>query len=97
VVDSAPVSLVTDTMLIAPLADLSIYIVRADYTDVKLLNNVENIYRDKRLPNMAILLNAVDRKTGYYGSYGDGYYGGEVNGGKKKFSLNPFRWFKKAS
>ncbi|NER16867.1 GumC family protein [Spongiivirga citrea] len=97
VVDSAPVSLVTDTMLIAPMADLSIYIVRADYTDVKLLNNVENIYRDKRLPNMAILLNAVDKRIGYYGSYGDRYYGTEINGGKKKFSLNPMTWFKRAS
>jgi len=97
VVDSAPVNLVTDTMLIAPLADLTIYIVRSDYTDMKLLNNVEAIYRDKRLPNMAVLLNAVDRRTGYYGSYGDGYYGAEASNGKKRFSLNPISWFKKAS
>ncbi|MFP2994610.1 polysaccharide biosynthesis tyrosine autokinase [Spongiivirga sp. MCCC 1A20706] len=97
VVDSAPVSLVTDTMLIAPLSDLTIYIVRADFTDVKMLNNIETMYREKRLPNMAVLLNAVDRRTGYYGSYGSGYYGTEANGGKKKFSLNPLSWFKKAS
>jgi len=84
-------------MLIANQADLSIYIIRADYTDVKLLNNIESIYRDKRLPNMAALLNAVDRKTGYYGSYGDGYYGAENNNRKKKFSLDPRTWFRKAS
>ncbi len=96
VVDSAPINLVTDTMLIAPLADLTIYIVRSDYTDIKLLNNIEATYRDKRLPNMAVLLNAVDRKTGYYGSYGDGYYGTQGDA-KRKFSLNPLTWFKKAS
>ncbi|WP_271784558.1 GumC family protein [Aquimarina algiphila] len=75
VVDTAPVSLVTDTLLIAKFADLSIYIVRENYSDKRVLQVPENFYREKRLPNIAVLLNAAATKTGY--NYGYGY-------GKKK-------------
>ncbi|MDY8136271.1 GumC family protein [Aquimarina sp. 2201CG5-10] len=71
VVDTAPVSLVTDTLLIAELADLSIYIVRENYSDKRVLQVPENFYRDRRLPNMAVLLNAAGNSTGY--NYGYGY------------------------
>src|SRR5690606_27240734 len=38
IVDTAPVSLVTDTLLIAENADLTIYVTRANYLDKRLLN-----------------------------------------------------------
>ncbi|MHA7057482.1 GumC family protein [Aquimarina sp. M1] len=71
VVDTAPVSLVTDTLLISHFADLSIYIVRENYSDKRILQIPENLYREKRLPNMAVLLNAAGDKVGY--GYGYGY------------------------
>ncbi|WP_106793717.1 tyrosine-protein kinase family protein [Aquimarina sp. Aq78] len=71
IVDTAPVSLVTDTLLIAKHADLSIYIVRENYSDKRVLQVPENFYREKRLPNIAVLLNAAGNKTGY--NYGYGY------------------------
>ncbi|WP_103068521.1 GumC family protein [Aquimarina sediminis] len=71
IVDTAPVSLVTDTLLIAKFADLCIYIVRENYSDKRVLQVPENFYREKRLPNIAVLLNAADTKTGY--NYGYGY------------------------
>ncbi|MBQ4819539.1 polysaccharide biosynthesis tyrosine autokinase [Aquimarina sp. MMG016] len=71
VVDTAPVSLVTDTLLIGHLADLCIYIVRENYTDRRVLQVPENFYKDKRLPNMAVLLNAASDNAGY--GYGYGY------------------------
>lgn len=79
VVDTAPVNLVTDTLLIAKYADLFLYIVRANYLDKRLLAVPEELYRTKRLPNMAIVLNDTDPKRSYgygyggYGSYGYGY------------------------
>jgi capsular exopolysaccharide synthesis family protein len=75
IVDTAPVSLVTDTMLIAKHADMFIYIARANYLDKRLLTVPQNLYRDKRLPNMAMLLNDTDPKRSYgygYGGYGYG-------------------------
>ncbi len=71
VVDTAPISLVTDTLLISHFADLSIYIVRENYTDKRVLQIPENFYREKRLPNLAVLLNAAGNRAGY--NYGYGY------------------------
>ncbi|WP_223034499.1 GumC family protein [Hanstruepera marina] len=71
IVDTAAVGLVTDTMLIGHHADLFIYVVRANYIDKRQLHLAENIYNEKRLPNMTILLNAVNHKKG--NGYGYGY------------------------
>lgn len=75
IVDTAPVSLVTDTLLVAKYADVFIYIVRANYLDKRLLKIADSFYQEKKLPNMAILLNdTVWRKTYGYGNvYGYGY------------------------
>ncbi|WP_250436350.1 GumC family protein [Hanstruepera flava] len=71
IVDTAAVGLVTDTMLIGHHADLFIYVVRANYIDKRQLHLAESIYNEKRLPNMTILLNAVNQKKG--NGYGYGY------------------------
>ncbi|SHI36165.1 GumC family protein [Aquimarina spongiae] len=71
IVDTAPVSLVADTLLIGKFSDLSIYIVRENYSDKRILQVPENFYREKRLPNIAVLLNAAGSQAGY--NYGYGY------------------------
>lgn len=71
VVDTAPVSLVTDTLLIAHLADVFIYVIRANYLDKRMLSVPQTIYREKKLPNMCFLLNDTDTTKGY--GYGYGY------------------------
>lgn len=79
VVDTAPVNLVTDTLMISKYADMFVYVARADYLDKRLLNIPQNLYRDRRLPNMAMLINGSDYKKSYgYGSYGAYGYGEEV-------------------
>jgi Mrp family chromosome partitioning ATPase len=76
IVDTAPVNLVTDTLLISDRADLFIYVARANYLDKRLLATPQNLYQDRRLPNMAMLINGSDYKKGYgYGSYGAYGYG----------------------
>lgn len=73
VVDTAPVSLVTDTLLISQFADLTIYVVKENYSDKRLLSIPEKYYQDKRLVNLAVLLNyASSNMSGAYG-YGYGY------------------------
>lgn len=74
--DTAPVGLVTDTLIIARVADASVYVCRADYTAKNDLNLVNSLYAEGKLKNMSIVLNGVDmtkRKYGYY--YGYGKYG----------------------
>ena len=77
VVDTAPVNLVSDTLLIAKYADMFMYVVRANYSDKRSLVVPEELYKENKLPNIAIVLNDVDsRRDGYgYGGYGYGGYG----------------------
>lgn len=74
IVDTAPVSLVTDTLLIAQNADAFVYVVREHYLDRSLLHIPQKLYRDKKLPNMSILLNDTNSKKSYGNkSFGYGY------------------------
>jgi capsular exopolysaccharide synthesis family protein len=73
IVDTAPVSMVTDTLLIAKNADAFIYVMRANYLEKRMLKFAENLYREKKLPNMSVLLNDTDIKNTYGYGYGYGY------------------------
>lgn len=74
VVDTAPVKMVTDSLLLSHYADLCLYVIRLNNLDKRLLEIPKKMFNEKRLPNMAILINGVDLKRGYgYGqSYGYG-------------------------
>lgn len=86
ILDTAPIGMVTDTQLIARVADLSVYVCRADYThksDYELINDLK---RENKLSNLCTLINGINmnqRKNGYY--YGYGKYGkyGKYGYGKK--------------
>jgi len=79
ILDTAPVGLVSDTLIIARVADATVYICRADYTPKNDLNLLNSLYAESKLKNMSIVLNGVDmtkRKYGYYYGYGNyGRYG----------------------
>lgn len=70
IVDTAPVSLVTDTLLISKNADAFIYVVRANYLEKEMLKTPETLYKEKKLPNMCVLLNDTDTINGYGYGYG---------------------------
>ncbi|MFV8370402.1 GumC family protein [Flavobacterium sp. LB2R40] len=71
IVDTAPVSLVTDTLLIAKHADCFIYVARANFLEKRMLNIPNTLYKEHKLPNMCLLLNDTDSTKGY--GYGYGY------------------------
>jgi tyrosine-protein kinase Etk/Wzc len=71
IVDTAPVSLVTDTLLIAKHADCFIYVIRANFLEKRMLHIANDLYQEKKLPNMCLLLNDTDSTKGY--GYGYGY------------------------
>ncbi|QMU64051.1 MAG: polysaccharide biosynthesis tyrosine autokinase [Flavobacteriaceae bacterium] len=76
IVDTAPVNLVTDTLLIGKYADMFMYVVRANYLDKRLLIVPQELYNKKKFPNMAIVLNDTNPRRSYgYGGYGYGGYG----------------------
>ncbi|MDI1307239.1 MAG: tyrosine protein kinase, partial [bacterium] len=71
IVDTAPVSLVTDTLLIAKNADCFIYVARANFLEKRMLAIANTLFKEKKLPNMCLLLNDTDSTKGY--GYGYGY------------------------
>lgn len=73
IVDTAPVSLVTDTLLISKYADATIYVVRANKIDKEMLRIPNELYRDKKLNKLSLVLNDSDVTKGYGYGYGYGY------------------------
>lgn len=74
VVDTAPSMLVTDTIIINKFADVTLYVVRAGFTDKKLLEFPKDAMAEKRLTNLAIVFNEIDvNRFGYGNKYGYTY------------------------
>lgn len=75
VVDNVPVGLVADATIANRIADITIFVVRAGRLDKRQLPDIEKLYQEKVLNNMALILNGADlERHGYgYGSYGYGY------------------------
>ncbi|HPF12223.1 MAG TPA: polysaccharide biosynthesis tyrosine autokinase [Flavobacteriaceae bacterium] len=75
VVDTAPSMLVTDTILINKLADVTLYVFKAGYTEKRLLDFVKDAVEDGRLSNVAGVLNSVSMSNfGYGNKYGYSYH-----------------------
>jgi tyrosine-protein kinase Etk/Wzc len=101
IMDTAPIGLVSDAINLNRFSNCTLYITRQGYTFRKQLGLVEDLYVNKKLPGLCILINDVKTEGGYYGGYyggGYGYYGGygygkqsdyfEHEGGGKSKSLS---------
>ena len=80
IVDLAPTILVTDTLLVAHLADATICAVRANHTDKKLIPFSVDLSNTKRLVNMSYVINGLkeNRSYGYNYNYGYNYGYGDI-------------------
>ena len=90
IIDSPPVGLVADALLIEDYVNLSLYVVRQNYTFKSQLDILNKLVAEKKLKHAYLVVNdIVTQKAGYYGygygygqQYGYGNYGQEV---KKTF------------
>ncbi|MFA7065808.1 MAG: polysaccharide biosynthesis tyrosine autokinase [Dysgonamonadaceae bacterium] len=78
IIDTAPVGLVSDSLILNRIADINLYIVRADYTPKRNIEDATTIYNEEKLKNMYFILNSVDfskrnYRYGYGKRYGYGY------------------------
>lgn len=71
-IDSAPTGVVSDTFLLHQYADLTVYVARENVTPKQALPFVNEIYADKKLPRMYMIINGVDLSKNK-GRYGYGY------------------------
>lgn len=72
-VDNVPVGMVADSTITDRVSDISLFIVRAGKLDRRQLPELERLYREHKLKNMAVLLNGVKKQSGYGYGYGYGY------------------------
>ncbi len=78
VVDTAPIHAVSDTLLVAPAADLCLMVVRAGKTPRHAVRRAMKLLAQGGATVGGIVLNMLPRKAGaaYYYHYGAGHYGG---------------------
>jgi capsular exopolysaccharide synthesis family protein len=71
--DTAPLGLVSDAFLLNDHVDQAIIVTRFGVTHKNHLSLVEDIYQNKKLPKVGVLLNGVKAVKGHGNSYGYGY------------------------
>jgi len=87
IIDTPPIAIVTDTLLLSQFVDMNIFIVRQRYSSKNTLELIQELYKTEKLKNMGIIINDISL-SGYYGyglrygyykgygySYGKNYYG----------------------
>jgi len=87
IIDTPPIGLVTDGVILMQHADVNLYVVRHNYSKAGALNVINNLYRQKQVKNIHIIINDFKHtSSGYgygygygYGSSGYGYYENEEN------------------
>jgi len=99
IIDTPPVAIVTDALLVSPLTDFYLFIVRQRHTTKNTLGLIEELHRNENIKSLGIVINDIST-TGYYGyglrygyaggygySYGYNYYGhgyyGKYGGNEK--------------
>ncbi len=73
IIDTPPIGLVTDGVIIMQYADANLYIVRHNYSKIKSLSVVNNIFKNKNISNLNIVINDYTENEGYGYGYGYGY------------------------
>ena len=88
--DSAPMMLVTDSLIISEFVDQLIYVVKSGFTEVDVIDFPQKLLKDGKIKSLNFVVNAVkESNLGYGGKYGYGY-------GEKQLKwhqrLNPKNW-----
>ncbi|WP_316790917.1 polysaccharide biosynthesis tyrosine autokinase [Pedobacter frigoris] len=91
IIDSPPLHLVTDAMIIGRLADISLYVIRQGYTSKQELEFIRELSSSDQLPEMNIIFNGITQgKYGYGYNYNDSYYTEMTKGKNFKNSWKHF-------
>ncbi len=73
ILDTPPVGIVTDGLMLAPYTDVILYLIRQNYSSKNVLSFIDEMYEKQDIKKLAILVNDI-KLSSYYGySYGYGY------------------------
>ena len=96
IVDTAPIGLVTDALLLNQHIDQTIIVTRFGMSRTPFLRMIQDIYSNKKLPQVGVVLNGLKTRAGYGYGYGYGYnssygYGYGYGYGSEYFDKEPRR------
>ena len=82
ILDTPPVGMVADALLLSRLADSALYVVRQGLSHKSSVELIDELHRENKLPRLAVVFNGVQanntygygKKYGYGYGYGYGYY-----------------------
>lgn len=69
--DCPPVNIVVDTQIVAPLADRTLFVVRAGLLERSALQELNEFYEEKKFKNMSVILNGTEAVHSRYYTYGN--------------------------
>jgi capsular exopolysaccharide synthesis family protein len=88
-IDTPPVGLVTDAMIIMQQVDVRFFVMRANYSKRGFAKNIQRIAKAHQIPRIGLILNSIESK----GSYGYGYgYGYGYDGYYEEENKNNEKW-----
>ena len=91
ILDTPPVGLVSDALELAQYCDVTLYIMRQNYTKKEMVTFLNNRVQRGELNNTSIILNGFENKAKYGGGYGYGYgYGAYSNGYHEEVKTESF-------
>jgi tyrosine-protein kinase Etk/Wzc len=72
IMDSPPIGLVTDGIILMKKADIPIYIIRSEFSKKGFLKSIKKLQSQKGVNHLSVIFNGLKRRSGA-GSYGYGY------------------------
>jgi len=75
IMDAPPIGIVTDAQLLNEYSDLTLYVIRQKYTFKSQLHLVKDLYVNKKMKNLGLVINDIATAKGYGYAYGYGYGG----------------------
>lgn len=88
ILDTAPLMLVTDTLLISQVADATVYVLRSEFSEKEFVDFAESKIRSEKIKKAAFVLNDVHSSNlGYGNKYGYGYHADTEKWWKKLFNF----------
>ena len=89
--DTPPIGMVADALLLGRVADSTLYILRHQHSPRNSLSLLKTVYEDNKLPHLAVVYNGVRKARGYYGN---AYYGYGQSAGYY-YEAKPAPWWKR--
>jgi capsular exopolysaccharide family len=82
ILDTSPIALVSDSLSLAQYVDMTIYVIRQNYSKKEVVDIANQMRINDRLPNMGLLINDIESSRsmgynyyyGYSNNYNYGYY-----------------------